>query len=98
MPNSDGRSPDTPLSAAPARRRGRKRSVARRLFSLWFQRNAPSGHGSGAEETVEDNAVAAEIADQAEVFATLRISDVMTPRADVQALEVSTPLSEVTQR
>ena len=97
MPSSDGRSPDTPPSAAPVRRRGRKRSVARRLFSLWFHRNAPAGLGPGGEESVEDN-VAAEIADQAEVFATLRIYDVMTPRADVQALEVSMPLSEVVQR
>ena len=97
MPSSDGRSPDTPPSAAPVRRRGRKRSVARRLFSLWFHRNAPAGLGPGGEESVEDN-VAAEIADQAEVFATLRVSDVMTPRADIQALEVSTPLSEVVQR
>lgn len=33
--------------------------------------------------------------DQAEAFQTLRVSDVMTPRADVVAVELSTPLSEV---
>lgn len=42
--------------------------------------------------------MAAELVDQAEAFASLRVSDVMTPRADVAALEISTPLSEVVQQ
>ncbi len=99
MPSSDGRSPDTLPPAIPSRRRGRRRSVARRLFSLWFgerPRHANGGIGHDGEPT--EDPVAAEIADQAEVFATLRVSDVATPRADIQALEVSTPLSEVVQR
>jgi CBS domain containing-hemolysin-like protein len=70
------------------------------LFSLWFgerprHANGVANHDYG--ESAEDP-VAAEIADQAEVFATLRVSDVATPRADIQALELSTPLSEVVQR
>jgi CBS domain containing-hemolysin-like protein len=36
-----------------------------------------------------------DIVDQAEVFQTLRVSDVMTPRADIAALDISTPLAEV---
>jgi CBS domain containing-hemolysin-like protein len=36
-----------------------------------------------------------DIVDQAEVFKTLRVSDVMTPRADVNALEISTDFAEV---
>jgi CBS domain containing-hemolysin-like protein len=36
-----------------------------------------------------------DIVDQAEVFKTLRVSDVMTPRADINALEISTEFAEV---
>ena len=43
------------------------------------------------------NAAEAEVdlVDQAEVFQTLRVSDVMTPRADIVGLEISMPLAEV---
>jgi CBS domain containing-hemolysin-like protein len=96
MPNSDDRSPDTPLPSG-RRRRGRKRNVARRLFALWFQDRTPHPEpGSQADTDSED--AAEQIVDQAEVFATLRVSDVMTPRADIMALEVSLPLSDVVQR
>jgi CBS domain containing-hemolysin-like protein len=46
------------------------------------------------------NAAEAEVdlVDQAEVFQTLRVSDVMTPRADIAALEISTPLAEVVRQ
>ncbi len=36
-----------------------------------------------------------DIVDQAEAFKNLRISDVMTPRADIAALELATPFGEV---
>ncbi len=36
-----------------------------------------------------------DIVDQATVFQTLRVGDVMTPRADIAALEISTPFCEV---
>jgi CBS domain containing-hemolysin-like protein len=38
---------------------------------------------------------AVDIVDQAEVFKTLRVSDVMTPRADINALDITTEFSEV---
>lgn len=41
---------------------------------------------------------AVDIVDQAEAFQTLRVDDVMTPRADIVAVEVSTPLDEVVRR
>jgi CBS domain containing-hemolysin-like protein len=44
----------------------------------------PSTPGSGVD-----------IVDQAEVFKTLRVSDVMTPRADINALDISTDFAEV---
>jgi CBS domain containing-hemolysin-like protein len=39
-----------------------------------------------------------DIVDQAEVFKTLRVSDVMTPRADVMALDISTAFEEVVRQ
>jgi CBS domain containing-hemolysin-like protein len=39
-----------------------------------------------------------DIVDQAEVFKTLRVSDVMTPRADIMAIEISTPFEEVVRQ
>lgn len=39
-----------------------------------------------------------DLVDQAEAFQTLRIRDVMTPRADIVALEISLPLDEVVRR
>ena len=39
-----------------------------------------------------------DIVDQAEAFQTLRVSDVMTPRADVVALEISAPFDEVVRQ
>jgi CBS domain containing-hemolysin-like protein len=36
-----------------------------------------------------------DIVDQAEAFQSLRVDDVMTPRADIVAVEVNTPLGEV---
>jgi CBS domain containing-hemolysin-like protein len=97
MPSSDGRSPDAPYPAPSRRRRGRKRHVARRLFSLWFGEERRRALAGADDAEAADHDIAAEIVDQAEAFATLRVADVMTPRADVVALELSTPLSEVVQ-
>jgi CBS domain containing-hemolysin-like protein len=49
-----------------------------------------------AEEAEQEGKV--DIVDQAEAFQTLRVADVMTPRADIVALELSTPFEEVTQQ
>ena len=38
---------------------------------------------------------AVDIVDQAEVFKTLRVSEVMTPRADINSLDISTDFAEV---
>src|SRR6185295_8289177 len=37
----------------------------------------------------------ADLVDQAEAFQTLRVSDVMTPRADIIGVEVDAPFTEV---
>jgi CBS domain containing-hemolysin-like protein len=49
-------------------------------------------HGEGAPQAASG---AVDIVDQAEVFKTLRVSDVMTPRADVNALDITTEFAEV---
>src|SRR5579872_3446459 len=36
-----------------------------------------------------------DIVDQAQAFKTLRVSEVMTPRADIMAMEISSPFEEV---
>jgi CBS domain containing-hemolysin-like protein len=38
------------------------------------------------------------LVDQAQAFQTLRVEDVMTPRADIIAVELSTPFAELVQR
>jgi CBS domain containing-hemolysin-like protein len=63
------------------------------LLSRWLKRDAvPHLPAPEAGEAAVD------LVDQAEAFQSLRISDVMTPRADILALEVSSPLSDVVGR
>jgi CBS domain containing-hemolysin-like protein len=50
-------------------------------------------HAHHGEDTSPNGGV--DIVDQAEVFKTLRVSDVMTPRADVNALDIGTEFAEV---
>ena len=58
------------------------------------------GEGESVSEHPMPNATEAEVdlVDQAEVFQTLRVSDVMTPRADIAALEISMPMAEVVRQ
>ncbi len=61
----------------------------------WFgnrRKPDPCPQATPAEEEAVD------LIDQAEAFQTLRIRDVMTPRADIVALEISLPLDEVVRR
>jgi CBS domain containing-hemolysin-like protein len=51
-----------------------------------------------AAESADQDDPAADIVDQAEAFQTVRVSDVMTPRADIIALELSTPFGEVARQ
>jgi CBS domain containing-hemolysin-like protein len=49
-----------------------------------------------AQDAAPDGTV--DLVDQAEAFQELKVGDVMTPRADVIALEVATPLDEIVRR
>jgi CBS domain containing-hemolysin-like protein len=52
------------------------------------------GHHHGETAPATPNGPV-DIVDQAEVFKTLRVSDVMTPRADINALDITTDFAEV---
>ena len=67
------------------------------LGALWATlgfRRKPKAEGAGGAEDGAASA-AAELMDQAKVFQTLTVADVMTPRADIVAVELSTPFELV---
>jgi CBS domain containing-hemolysin-like protein len=71
-----------------------------RLLQGWWRHARPSDVAvhvplpANASVPAADQ-VEVDLVDQAEAFKSLRVSDVMTPRADIFALEISTPLAEV---
>ena len=73
--------------AAPARRSRGVRAFLRRM------RKRLTVGGSESPRPPEPHAKSGEVdlVDQAEAFQTLRVADVMTPRADIVAVELSTP-------
>ena len=71
--------------------------MSRHLLPRWLRRDAPA-IGSPPDLTADASQAEVDIVDQAEAFQTLRVSEVMTPRADILALECSTPLLEVVRR
>lgn len=102
MSDADGRSP-TPAPEPGLRRRRRHLPAWRLRLIRWLEGSheasppppsAPTPHGA-TPEPVEPQV---DLVDQAEAFATKRVSDVMTPRADMVALDISTPLDEVVAR
>ncbi len=81
MPSDD----QSPRPETPPKSRG-VRAFLKRLRRRPAAGPQPSG--SAADRAVD-------IVDQAEAFKSLRIEDVMTPRADIAAIEISTPFDEV---
>ncbi len=82
-----------------------RRVLGALLIGLGRKLGGDHGHGHGRRhhydpsdqrDPTPDGAV--DIVDQAEAFQTLRVSEVMTPRVDIVALEVSTPFDEVTRQ
>jgi CBS domain containing-hemolysin-like protein len=69
---------------------GSLRGLLRRVGVLKEGRMARAGEANqGAADA------AAELVDHAEAFQSLRVADVMTPRADITAVEISTPFEAV---
>ncbi len=86
MGNSDDRSPPEP--APPRQGGGGFRALLQR-----FRR--PGGEPEELPKLAEpDN----RLVRQAEAFQTLRVDDVMTPRADIVAVELATPFGELVER
>lgn len=81
----------------PDGRSSSRRRVKGRWTPPWSRRDDARPHTIPAE-SADPSAAEVDIVDQAEAFASLRVSDVMTPRADILALEVGTPLIEVVRR
>jgi CBS domain containing-hemolysin-like protein len=95
MPSPEGSADPKPSQTASVRP-VKKRPAAHRLWKLLFP---PKVKTSAAPATTpEQDAEAVDLVDQAEAFQTLRVRDVMTPRADIVALEISTPMVEVVRR
>ncbi len=92
----------------PRRRRGRGPEGWRGRLIRWLDPDAyappppapppasPEGHHGPAPGTAPGDDI--DLVEGAEAFASLRVSDVTTPRADVVALEAATPLREVVAR
>ncbi len=93
MPDPEGRSPD-PVPAASRRQR---RAAKPGWIANWLQRDEPIA-AVPPDASADASQAEVDIVDQAEAFQTLRVSEVMTPRADILALEVSLPLLEVVRR
>ena len=102
MSDAEGRS-STPAPEPGLRRRRRHLPAWRLRLIRWLEgaheasptsQSAPTAHGE-AQEPQEPQV---DLVDQAEAFATKRVSDVMTPRADIVALDISTCLDEVVAR
>ena len=81
-------------SDKPRRRKGIGDALIRLGVSLGG--DPRSDRPERGEEAEQDGKV--DIVDQAEAFQTLRVADVMTPRADIVALELSCPFEEVTRQ
>ncbi|HEX8233752.1 MAG TPA: hemolysin family protein [Caulobacteraceae bacterium] len=70
-------------------------SFLERLRHVFAPEPPPRAAGENGEDGPHH---ASDLVDQAEAFQTLRVSDVMTPRADIVALELSTPFEEVVRQ
>lgn len=67
---------------------------------IWLRRLFGTRGGNPAATAAEalTEAAGGRLVDQAQAFQTLRVDDVMTPRADIVAVEVDTPFDEVVAR
>jgi CBS domain containing-hemolysin-like protein len=72
-----------------------RRSRGLRAFLRRLRRNAAEAERSGEGPP---SAAAEELIDQAEAFQSLRVDDVMTPRADIVAVEIACPFEDLLAR
>ncbi len=67
------------------------------VFRRWSGARAREAAAAEAESAAPQDP-AEDIVDHAEAFKTLRVGDVMTPRADIVAVEISSPFEDVLAR
>jgi CBS domain containing-hemolysin-like protein len=84
---------DESESGPGATRRGRG---VRAFLRRWRGRGGEADKLEPAHGTAADSAV--DIVDQAEAFKTLRVEEVMTPRADIVAVEIDCPFNDLLAR
>jgi CBS domain containing-hemolysin-like protein len=85
---------DQDIGPRPERARGgRKGGGIWGPLARWVQARADAADAEDGDLSEAD--APADLVDQAEAFQTLRVDDVMTPRADIVAVEIETPLGEV---
>jgi CBS domain containing-hemolysin-like protein len=96
MPSADDPLSDGPQTSPPSMSRG-VRAMLRR-----FRRSMKSDPNQAPQATAaaQTQALASrvDIVDQAQAFKTLRVSEVMTPRADIMAIEISSPFEAVVRQ
>jgi CBS domain containing-hemolysin-like protein len=86
-------------SSKPPHGHGARRALAALLIRMGRRLGGESPHPrEPAVEAAPGTEAPLDLVDQAEAFQTVRVSDVMTPRADVVALELSTPFEEVVRQ
>jgi CBS domain containing-hemolysin-like protein len=78
------------------RRGGRQRAGMVDRLKRWLSGAPTPSDGDAPAPSASE--VEVDLVDQAAAFQSLRVADVMTPRVDVAALEISTPLAEVLRR
>jgi CBS domain containing-hemolysin-like protein len=78
--------------------KSKRRRLGGLLIRLGVRLGAQPADAQLEPEGVDEADPAADIVDQAEAFQSVRVSDVMTPRADIAALELTTPLAEVARQ
>ena len=69
-----------------------------RGIRAFFRRLRRAGGNEGAGAAQASAGAVSGLVEQAEAFQTMRVADVMTPRVDIVAVELSTPFAEVVER
>ena len=95
MSSADEPVSDGPQTLQPSVSRG-----VRAMLRRWRRGKAKADLNTGASEASDVQATASQvdIVDQAQAFKTLRVSEVMTPRADIMAVEISSPFEDVVRQ
>ncbi len=94
MPSADESASEGPPVAAPSLSRG-----VRAMLRRWRRRKMADPHPGPSDAPNAQNASSqVDIVDQAQAFKTLRVSEVMTPRADIVAVEISSPFEAVVRQ